>query len=579
MKLYLNGISLFVFYCSANRKRNLAIRSRTTEPGVVRTAADSISLRYRLGHHRFHGTRVLRAKTENDDTEDDEPISNGSFSKDHVFDVIIVGAGWAGLAAGKHQFSHKTMKTRVVSDLCVRVRVRLPLIIANLLAKRGIDNIRILEAKGHIGGRACTTHHHFGENQNVPLDMGAMWIHGASKNVLNRLALGYNAETRTSTYTTRIYKEDNQGFFDEDTVEKYRDQFYYDGFFPFQEARQESTECDEPLKKSADLFVDQLESPSEKQLASLFLRSAIEIEYSGLLQDHSLWWWNDDFDIGGTIESDDYFLPQGHASLIGPFASQLLSEQKIKLQAPVTTIDYRTKDLIAVVYNTTKTSKDGSGSTAVVAKTRKVIVTVPLGVLKAESIAFVPKLPRWTKRSIRRLGMGKLNKVFLFWSQDDMFWPYDTEVLEDITLRDSHFLFCNPRQYNGDVPMLFAFFQGKATDQLEEEYAESDPAMYQDRIRDLAMESLRSMFGPEIPLPEKVVVTQWNVDEYTMGAYSFNQVGMGRHDRHLLAQPIGHNQIFIAGEATHSRFFATTTGAFLTGRAAARKAIKALKKS
>jgi monoamine oxidase len=401
--------------------------------------------------------------------------------------------------------------------------------------------------------------------------MGAMWIHGASKNIMNRLALNYDVETHMSTYSTRIYKEDNQGPFEEEEVESYREQIYQDGFFPFQAARQESTECDEPLQKSADLFVDQLNSPFEQQLARLFLKSSIEIEYSGLLRDHSLWWWNDDYDLGGTIEFDDYFVPEGHNSLIGPFASQLLSDHKIQLEAPVQTIDYQSKDLIEVSYN----NKDGNDN---LARTRKVIVTVPLGVLKAESITFVPRLPRWAQRSIRRLGMGKMNKVFLFWSSDNVFWPYDTEILGDITERDSNFLFCNPRPYNGNLPMLFAFFQGPTADRLEEEYAESDPVMYKDRIRDLAMESLRSMFGDDIPMPQKVVVTQWNVDEYTGGAYSFNQVGMGRHDRHLLAQPIGRNQIFIAGEATHSRYFATTTGAFLTGRAAARKAIQALQK-
>eukprot|EP00526_Cylindrotheca_closterium_P023590 CAMPEP_0113609140 /NCGR_PEP_ID=MMETSP0017_2-20120614/4322_1 /TAXON_ID=2856 /ORGANISM="Cylindrotheca closterium" /LENGTH=157 /DNA_ID=CAMNT_0000517917 /DNA_START=281 /DNA_END=751 /DNA_ORIENTATION=- /assembly_acc=CAM_ASM_000147 len=157
-----------------------------------------------------------------------------------------------------------------------------------------------------------------------------------------------------------------------------------------------------------------------------------------------------------------------------------------------------------------------------------------------------------------------MNKVFLLWSKEDVFWPRDTEVLGDLEERDSNFVFCNPRQHNGDLPLLFAFFQGSLADAAEEAFAHTHPEEYENRIRDLAMESLRSMFGNEIPMPKKVVVTKWNVDEYTMGAYSFNKVKMGKLDRYFLSQPIGKDQLFFAGEATHRRYFATTAGAFMT---------------
>jgi hypothetical protein len=39
------------------------------------------------------------------------------------------------------------------------------------------------------------------------------------------------------------------------------------------------------------------------------------------------------------------------------------------------------------------------------------IVTVPLGVLKAGIIKFVPPLPPWKAEAIRELGFGTLNKV------------------------------------------------------------------------------------------------------------------------------------------------------------------------
>ena len=40
-----------------------------------------------------------------------------------------------------------------------------------------------------------------------------------------------------------------------------------------------------------------------------------------------------------------------------------------------------------------------------------VIVTVPLGVLKAGAIRFVPELPAWKQEAVKKLGFGDLNKV------------------------------------------------------------------------------------------------------------------------------------------------------------------------
>lgn len=40
-----------------------------------------------------------------------------------------------------------------------------------------------------------------------------------------------------------------------------------------------------------------------------------------------------------------------------------------------------------------------------------VLVTVPLGVLKAGTIVFDPPLPPWKASAISKLGFGNLNKV------------------------------------------------------------------------------------------------------------------------------------------------------------------------
>ena len=56
----------------------------------------------------------------------------------------------------------------------------------------------------------------------------------------------------------------------------------------------------------------------------------------------------------------------------------------------------------------------------------RVIVTVPLGVLKAGTIAFDPPLPEEKQQAIERLGFGLLDKVVLKFDQP--FWP-DNDVI------------------------------------------------------------------------------------------------------------------------------------------------------
>ena len=48
-------------------------------------------------------------------------------------------------------------------------------------------------------------------------------------------------------------------------------------------------------------------------------------------------------------------------------------------------------------------------------KADAVVVTVPLGVLKAGAITFQPPLPEWKQQAINDLGFGLLNKVCCFY--------------------------------------------------------------------------------------------------------------------------------------------------------------------
>ena len=73
-----------------------------------------------------------------------------------MFDLIIIGAGCAGLAAARE-------------------------------AKRCGLSYTVLEAQDRIGGRAYTNTTTFG----IPIDYGCHWLHAASVNPLRQLADDY----------------------------------------------------------------------------------------------------------------------------------------------------------------------------------------------------------------------------------------------------------------------------------------------------------------------------------------------------------------------------------------------------
>jgi monoamine oxidase len=428
------------------------------------------------------------------------------------------------------------------------------------LESKGITNFVVLEAKDHIGGRSYTTNIMF-EGESIPVDHGSMWIHGASSNPLSDIALEFDIDMATSTFNEKVYTANGGGAISDSQLATIYRNRYENGFMRYQANRQDSTDVDESLQTTANQYLNSFSGSNfEKDVLKYFMSSYIELDYSASMSDLSLWWWDSDLLIG---PDEDFLLPNGYGPLIEAYAAPIRS--KIITDSPVTEIDYRTNS-VKVVVNGTDT----------ILTTKKVIVTVPLGVLKSNSIRFRPALPWQRRRSINRIGMGSMNKIFMFWPQDQVFWQRNVEVYGDIVHRDTEFNFFNFQPYNGDRPFLAAFFLGETAKELEELYANDDPERYEEEIRDLAMEPLKNIFGSDIPLPQKVFVTKWNSDEYTQGSYSFNQVGMGRNDRKILGRPIRRKRMYLAGEATHPTYFQTTHGAYLSGRSAANKVYRAL---
>lgn len=187
-----------------------------------------------------------------------------------------------------------------------------------------------------------------------------------------------------------------------------------------------------------------------------------------------------------------------------------------------------------------------------------VLVTVPLGCLKAGNIEFSPPLPEWKTGSIKNLGFGVLNKVVLEFP--DVFWDPEMDYFgaagESPETRGKCFMFWNLQRTCG-APVLTGLVVGKAAEMGEEEE--------DDLLVEQALTILRKIFGDKaVKKPLAAVVTHWGKDPFSRGSYSYVAVGASGEDYDRLAKPVD-NRLFFAGEATCREHPDTVGGAIITG--------------
>ncbi|KNA08445.1 hypothetical protein SOVF_162560 [Spinacia oleracea] len=187
-----------------------------------------------------------------------------------------------------------------------------------------------------------------------------------------------------------------------------------------------------------------------------------------------------------------------------------------------------------------------------------ILITVPLGCLKAESIKFSPPLPKWKHSAIQRLGFGVLNKVVLEFPE--VFWDdsvdYFGATAEHSDLRGRCFMFWNIQKTVG-APVLIALVVGKAAKEGQN-LSPSDHVNH-------ALRVLRKLFGDtSVPDPVASVVTDWGRDPFSYGAYSYVAVGASGEDYDIIGRPV-ENCLFFAGEATCKEHPDTVGGAMMSG--------------
>lgn len=277
----------------------------------------------------------------------------------------------------------------------------------------------------------------------------------------------------------------------------------------------------------------------------------LEYGCAALLQEVSLPYWNQD-DVYGGFGGAHCMIKGGYSTVVESLGEGL----HIHLNSVVTDISYNTKNSgigdhqCSEVKVLTSNGSEFSGDA--------VLITVPLGCLKAKTINFSPPLPQWKNCSIQRLGFGILDKVVLEFQE--VFWDdsvdYFGATAEETNQRGQCFMFWNLKKTVG-APVLVALVVGKAA-------IEGQNLSSADHVGHAVM-VLRKIFGEaSVPNPVASVVTDWGRDPFSHGAYSYVAVGASGEDYDILGRPV-ENCLFFAGEATCKEHPDTVGGAMMSG--------------
>jgi len=436
-----------------------------------------------------------------------------------VVDVIVVGAGAAGLAAGTE------------------------------LGNAGLS-VLILEARERTGGRILTLRD---PGTGAPIELGAEFIHGLPPEIWTAL-LDAKAKISEVTGQSWCYEEELIPCnFTNDVhriLESMNDKTSDQSFSSFLE------QCCPDAKNLRQ------QKAKKRALAYVSGFNAADPDLVGV---H---WLVRGMREEAIVEGDRIFRSgNGYEDLLQVFRSRLQSSQVTVVAGTAVS---------RIVWNrsgVTISTEDG----ALPCHAKQVLVAVPLSILKITvgekgAIEFTPALPPEKSAALNKLEMGKVIRLVLRFR--DRFWDSMAPPSgHRRTLADMGFLFSDDEWFPTwwtTLPAREPVITGWAPFRCAERLSGRDRSFVVDRgLKTLSRLLSMSLSGLEERL-EGAYFHDWQGDPFSRGAYSYGKVGADGAQEEL-AKPLD-NTLFFAGEATASPGSnGTVHGAMASGYRAARE--------